>query len=201
MVDGNLGPPQPLPGPFPAPPSSMAITDCGRSVQKTVFLSPALVPLPRYLRYPISVIDLRRALPFLFKLLSIPLPDPHRLPLAKSLSLLGLELEGRPHSGKDDPRNVGRCLVEMVNKFEAEKQKRARLARQSRRGRGQGRGKAISVGGRMRSDRLWWTLKGTLLLQEGQKYDWMGEDGQCTWTDPVAQPDPPATPASTPPSP
>lgn len=69
--------------------------------------------LPRYLRSPIPLIDLR----FLLKAF---IPQvcfgtaPSSLSLTNALTTLGLEFEGHQHSGIDDAHNIARILSQMV---------------------------------------------------------------------------------------
>ncbi|PLW46155.1 hypothetical protein PCANC_07848 [Puccinia coronata f. sp. avenae] len=109
--------------------------------------------LPRYLRSPIALIDLRY-------LLKAFIPHVCRFPIPASLSLFnamaafGLEFEGQQHSGIDDAHNVGRLLSEMVH-FSTPK------------------GSHVPC----------WTFRiNKRLIMDPRRYFWMAKKFKCTWT-------------------
>lgn len=69
--------------------------------------------LPRYLRSPISFIDLRHLLKVFIPDIC-PFPIPPSLSLVDTMSAFGLEFQGNLHSGIDDAYNLSRLLCEMV---------------------------------------------------------------------------------------
>ena len=109
--------------------------------------------LPRYLRSPISLIDLRHLLKaFIPNVCTF--PPPASLSLFNAMAAFGLEFEGQQHSGIDDAYNVSRLLAEMVK---------------------------FSTPAGHQAPRWIFRINKSLHL-DPRRYFWTGKKFKCTWT-------------------
>lgn len=107
------------------------------------------------------MIDVRKLAPLFFERHGLA-RSVGRLSLRQLTTALGLEPQGRDHSGIDDARNVARALARMVEIGQSVPQ--------------------VSRDGVYR--RVRWCMRDNLLIDRPARYAWMGKRGVCTWTDP-----------------
>ncbi|WAQ92153.1 hypothetical protein PtA15_16A59 [Puccinia triticina] len=109
--------------------------------------------LPRYLRSPIALIDLRYLLKaYIPNICSFPPPD--SLSLFNAMAAFGLDFEGQQHSGIDDAHNVARLLAEMVR---------------------------FSIPDGSQTPQWIFRLNRRLYM-EPRRFFWMSKKFKCTWT-------------------
>jgi len=121
---------------------------------KSTFLARIdLNSLPRYLRSPISLIDLRHLLKaFIPNVCHVPMPA--SLSLFNAMAAFGLEFQGHQHSGIDDAHNIGRLFAQLV---------------------------VASTSPYSNSPRWIFRIYKSLVM-DPRRYFWMAKKFKCTWT-------------------